>query len=84
MQVHLCFNHLLIEINSSADVDLEELLTLGHPLQWDLTFSSMIPTAASFASTDLTTPFTSFPAASGGPASVLSRVRLCLRSNGQL
>lgn len=60
---------------------LERKLTAGHPLQWDLTSSSTIPTAASFASIDLTTPFASFPAASRGPASVLTRVRVCLRGN---
>lgn len=60
---------------------LKRKLTAGHPLQWDLPFSIMIPTAASLASIDLTTPFTSFPAASRGPASVLTRVRVCLRGH---
>lgn len=60
---------------------LEQVLTEGHPLQWDLTFSSMIPTAASFPSTDLTTPLTSFPAASSGPASVPTNVSICLGGN---
>lgn len=55
------------------------VLTDGHPLHWDLTLSAMIPTAASLASTDLTTPATSFPAASNSPASVPTNVRVCLR-----
>lgn len=55
------------------------VLTDGHPLHWDLTFSAMIPTAASLASTDLTTPATSFPATSNRPASVPTNVRACLR-----
>lgn len=59
----------------------DQVLTEGHPLHWDLTFSSMIPTAASFPSTDLTTPFASFPAASSGPASVPTNVSVCLRGN---
>lgn len=58
----------------------EQVLTDGQPLHWDLTFSAMIPTAASLPSIDLTTPVTSFPAASGAPASVLTNVRVCLES----
>lgn len=53
-------------------------LTDGQPLHWDLTFSATIPTAASLPSIDLTTPATSFPGASNGPASVPVNTRVCL------
>lgn len=60
-------------------MNVNRLLTDGHPLHWVLTFSATIPTAASLPSIDLTTPATSFPAASSGPASVPFNLRLCLR-----
>lgn len=83
MSIQLCLSHHFTKINTNfgAEVDRKKVLTAGHPLQWDLTFSSIIPTAASLTSTDLATPFTSFPAASKGPASVPTRVRVCLRGN---
>lgn len=54
------------------------VLTDGQPLHWDFTFSATIPTAASLASIDLTTPATSFPAASCRMASVPTNTRVCL------
>lgn len=55
-----------------------QLLTDGQPLHSDETVSATTPTATSLASIDLTTPATSFPAASRGPASVPNNVRVCL------
>ena len=74
MPVH----NVMVECNVIKCNLSEQVLTDGHPLHWDLTFSAIIPTAANLALIDLTTPVTSFPAASCGPASVPTSVSVCL------
>lgn len=57
----------------------DEAPTDGHPLHCFLSFSAMMPTAASLASIDLTTDSTSLPGVSDGPTSVLTSFKVCLK-----